>query len=39
MADNEMSSVCGLQPRDDVSDAAAIVLYHYRCVSTKQHED
>lgn len=34
-----MSSVCGLQPRDDGSDAAAIVvLYHNRCVSTKQHE-
>lgn len=35
MADNEINSVCGLQPRDGVSDATAIVmLYHNRCVST-----
>lgn len=40
MADEEINSVCGLQPRDHVSDAAAIVvLYHNRCVSTKQRED
>lgn len=30
--------MCGLQPRDDLSDAA-VMLHHNRCVNTKQHED
>lgn len=31
--------MCGLQPKDDVSGAAAsLILYHNRCVSTKQRE-
>lgn len=32
--------MCGLQPENDVGDAAAasLMLYFNRCVSAKQHE-